>query len=640
MNPTSSGSKTGDTSASSQKTDKSKNKPLTASISRSVRMKEYRPKATTNKYELKKGNQSRSADNLRDLTEGYKRKAISPLKTSTSSKRKMTSQLDASLESITGMQTDDTGIISEYGSESPTNNNINDASKNPIQTSTTIAKKVPAPANYARIDLNSPESLANLPQNTRQVLISSTEDNIKLAKLNPFRIQQEIDAICNEVENVEHCKSGSLLITTKTLEQVHTLLKLKHFTASKISVTTAIAWSKQLSYGKIFAPEFQQDSLQYLLTIMQDQGVVSIRKLFADPEKANVPLYVLTFLEATCPTKIKIGYCSYNIDKYYPSPQRCNKCCRWGHSATNCRSNSNCSKCGKNGHTHKECTATTEMCINCKQPHGAFAKECPVYQKELQACHLSVDLAISLSEARAITRNNQTNNTQRRNAGQAQNPTTQPTLVELSSESAFPSLTQLMNRSSNQDQSDQDREPEKTVTYHGTANKETQSDTEAEEDEIQSSQPRNSKPNAWTTPRHWLQRKETNPTNQNRMTPYSIQNTIELMTPSLPKAKYHTTENNRSNQIPSVNAVPSTSQCNSSSPTTHTKAKEKTTLSNSLDIKQLILHLLPIFIKLILAKDFTDKLECILELGKFLEADAQINKMLQQLGISSILQSQ
>ena len=57
--------------------------------------------------------------------------------------------------------------------------------------------------------------------------------------------------------------------------------------------------------------------------------MVSVRKLFSDPMKAAVRLYVITFLGPR-PTSIKIGYTKYTIDQHIPNPMRCGNCCRWG----------------------------------------------------------------------------------------------------------------------------------------------------------------------------------------------------------------------------------------------------------------------------------------------------------------------
>lgn len=102
----------------------------------------------------------------------------------------------------------------------------------------------------ARINLNSPEITSNLPPDTRQVFLTSTDPAHNLAKLNPFRIAQELDGCCGAVARVSHKASGSLLITTNTLQQVHTLLCLTHFSASKIPVRATVAWESQLSHVK------------------------------------------------------------------------------------------------------------------------------------------------------------------------------------------------------------------------------------------------------------------------------------------------------------------------------------------------------------------------------------------------------
>ena len=64
---------------------------------------------------------------------------------------------------------------------------------------------------------------------------------------------------------------------------------------------TSIAWSSDLSYGKIYAPEFQGDSIESLLEILKLVGVVGVLRLFAYLNKANILLYVVTFLEKTPP---------------------------------------------------------------------------------------------------------------------------------------------------------------------------------------------------------------------------------------------------------------------------------------------------------------------------------------------------
>lgn len=92
--------------------------------------------------------------------------------------------------------------------------------------------------------------------------------------MDPFRIGKEIDLICGQVEKVEYKPSGSLLITKKTLRQVTNLLQLKSFTAQNIPINAQVAWGQQISYGKLYAPEFSQDTLDELLDILKRLKII------------------------------------------------------------------------------------------------------------------------------------------------------------------------------------------------------------------------------------------------------------------------------------------------------------------------------------------------------------------------------
>ena len=171
--------------------------------------------------------------------------------------------------------------------------------------------------------------------------------------MNPFLIAREINEICGEVENIDHRRSGSILIT-KTAEEAKILLCMKTFTSKQIPVTAVPDWGDQIVQWKVFVPQFAEDSLEDLLEMLKSQGVVGICKMFQDSKRAKSSLYILTFRGRTCPDKIKVGYTSAQVDKYYTSPQfRCGKCCRWGHSTQNCHSGSLCSNCGSKGHNRK-----------------------------------------------------------------------------------------------------------------------------------------------------------------------------------------------------------------------------------------------------------------------------------------------
>ncbi|XP_047737640.1 uncharacterized protein LOC125178286 [Hyalella azteca] len=496
---------------------------------------------------------------------------------------------------------------------------LNEASKDSMSTTNEPLKKT-TEASSARIDLNSAENAHNLPQSTRQVILTSSDAQTKLSRLNPFRIAKAMDALCGPVQSVEHQRSGALLITTKTLEQVHILLDAKILKIGEEShpVTGTIAWSTQFSYGKIFAPELQDESLDFLLTILKEDKVVGIRKLLSDPKKSSVPLYVLTFLSPSPPNEIRVGYCPYTVDKYYPSPLRCGQCLRYGHSKLRCsRQSPICAHCSQSGHSQEACPNShlAPKCINCKGPHPATSRQCPYYESELRACQLTTDEGLSFPEARAKARTESNNTgsladtTEARPDLHGRKPnstlyrTSTPTSYKkqpqpaplIHSEQAFPSLSQLMmnNRASSPP-------PPTTAAWPTIASQPHASSTQT---------------STWLTQGQRTQH-----------TPLYAATSLSNL-PNLPDSQPET--------LPA--------QCTPLSPTSQTQPTTLPTPTSSthttpiaLDFTQLLIKLLPLMIRLLLATQLTDKIECITELGRILQADSLVSESLKLIGHSSI----
>lgn len=260
------------------------------------------------------------------------------------------------------------------------------------------ANKMNPPKNSARIDLTKLD-LEDIPKNTNQIIISTTAQSPKITSCNPIKIKKAIDALCGEIQELEYLRSGNLLITVKNQQQLKTILKATILPILNIQITSAIAWARHFTYGKIYAPELSHESLPELLDMLSPFNVVSIRKLFSDPRKSHVPLYVLTFMGPT-PSSLKLGYISYQVDTYYPSPTQCRKCWRLRHPTKDCRSQETCSNCSSTEHKAENCSANP-TCINCKGPHPSISQQCPMYQKEKLVCTLKADKNISYVQARS-----------------------------------------------------------------------------------------------------------------------------------------------------------------------------------------------------------------------------------------------
>jgi len=499
-----------------------------------------------------------------------------------------------------------------------------DTMTNPTQTyastlsNTNNAKEL----TYARINLNNPDNMTNLTSTTKKVFLSSQDPNIKLSKMSPFRLGREITDTCGEVESIEHHRSGSLLITTKTVEQVSTLLRTKQLFGTPIQ--TQIAWSHHLCYGKIYAPSFAEETLEFLLEKLKPSGVVGIRKLFNDPKKKYVPLYVLTFIGNSPPEVINAEYLRLKVDTYYPSPMRCTKCCRWGHSSTNCHSSEySCAFCGKKGHKQIDCKAEKPKCLNCKGEHSATHKGCPNYLRELKACHLTVDANLTFKEAREkiFSQENIRTTTQQATKNFNLNPIDFPQLNS-NNRTTQHIGTQVLRQSITAENNNLEGASGCTAQgarpKRGTATYNLNSQTPTKSLNRQNS----NKPTHNTNAHSPFSSPESSIiTPAQRPKPYKTHHNLNPITPSAPPETY------QSSTLPSPLGEPLSLFENIS----QTGAYNNCNSQPLIELKTFLTSLLPLFLKLILAQNVTDRIECFMELGSKLDAESTTSKLLSNI---------
>lgn len=506
-----------------------------------------------------------------------------------------------------------------------------------------------------KIDLTLPENLSNLPTSVREVFLASVESaegpaKINLSRLNPLKVAREIDKICGAVERVDHKRSGSLLIVTKTHEQVIKLMQTKVF-CDNIDVVASVAWGSQIVYGKIYAPEFSGESLEDILECLQTCGVVGVRKFYQDPAKANSPLYVLTFLKNSCPETLKVGYSIYRIDPYYPTPLRCGNCLRWGHSAKYCHGGIVCRNCGRKGHAHANCPEESPFCLNCKGEHGATSKKCPYYIQEQEICRLKVDLGITFKEARdrvcqdtiarapaanaescpAATHNSAAQASALYPAQPPVHNTSNSTSHPLS---PFPTLTQLMARDAATKSwpastSEPCRENSQRTTSSSYANA-LSGDCHLPQSSTEQS--------SWFTAgqrhkqRAFPERKHNLPSQPREL--------LTALPPTTPvPARFYPSNSPCSHIEQLPRPTPDYSQQPPSSPAPPALSASPATNLGESSLLHVIRQLLPIVMRLLLCSTMTEKVECFVEIGTVLAADSIVGDTLRKMGLSSLSSS-
>ena len=98
-----------------------------------------------------------------------------------------------------------------------------------------------------------------------------------------------------------------------------------------------------------------------------------------------------------------VGYVRVKVRPYVPSPLRCFRCLRFGHTRDFCRGRKTCEKCSSNEHVSDECTAGSPRCVKCddtQTPHSAFDRSCPALLREKEILALKVTKNLTFREAR------------------------------------------------------------------------------------------------------------------------------------------------------------------------------------------------------------------------------------------------
>lgn len=138
-----------------------------------------------------------------------------------------------------------------------------------------------------------------------------------------------------------------------------------------------------LSYGLVRQVDLDVDEKEALENLKCEYEIVAVRRLkrlgedgkWLDSETVRVSIK-----GPTLPPYV-FGYgCRFKVEPYTFPVSQCSVCWRFGHLSRACPANKPvCPKCGKE---HKNCETTSYTCVNCKGPHLAMYKQCPMFIKE------------------------------------------------------------------------------------------------------------------------------------------------------------------------------------------------------------------------------------------------------------------
>ena len=229
---------------------------------------------------------------------------------------------------------------------------------------------------------------------TSRILIISCATK-KLSSLSPFQRKEGCDRLgkatrCDklrdgkiEVEFAEGKDAGRALAAT---EFAYTARDDRGKRLVKLPISVSAHRTKNSIRGIIYCADLEDVSDDDIAEGLSDYEVVSARRIIS--RRAGTPVathnIILTFNQVDTPRDVKVGFVRVRVRPYIPSPMRCFKCHKFGHTKEFCRNKETCGKCAATDHTGADCTAEIKKCINCdsnQTPHSAF---CNGFLQQLQ----------------------------------------------------------------------------------------------------------------------------------------------------------------------------------------------------------------------------------------------------------------
>jgi hypothetical protein len=240
----------------------------------------------------------------------------------------------------------------------------------------------------------------NLNENVPKYLVVSKIEG-DFFKDNPFFVDRTMRGII-QFRNLKKFRGG-LLVETNSVKDSLALLKLKKFGPYDVKVSAHSTMN--LSKGVVTCRDLLNCPVDVIKSELSSQQVSDVRRITTrrDGVIQDTPSLILTFNTPHLPSHIIAGFYSLKVRPYIPSPLRCFRCQKFGHTANYCKQEQVC-VCGRRLHEGSSCVEPL-VCVNCSGSHNARSKNCPVYKSEMLIQELRVKEKISYPEARRKVEN-------------------------------------------------------------------------------------------------------------------------------------------------------------------------------------------------------------------------------------------
>ena len=170
-------------------------------------------------------------------------------------------------------------------------------------------------------------------------------------------------------------KAGLLLIEVDRRQYAENLLNTEYFHDIPVSISEHRTLNS--SKGVIYTHVLDDMTNEEIKTQLKDKGVKEVYRIMTTKNgvKSGSPNIIITFETPKLPEYLYIGYLRVSVRAYVPSPFRCFKCQKFGHTVKYCTHEAVCEKCGQSGHEVDDCSNPVQ-CVNCGGNHSASSRVC------------------------------------------------------------------------------------------------------------------------------------------------------------------------------------------------------------------------------------------------------------------------
>lgn len=218
--------------------------------------------------------------------------------------------------------------------------------------------------------------------------------------MSPVKLTTVLTNQVGDIHMAKVLRDGNLLIVCRSEEQRQLAGRMKEMGRNKVASTNYIERGTKWCKGVIWGVPVSL-TMDEIKANLKGGSVKGVRRLQVNREGVRVDSesILVEFEDEVLPKKVTLGFMSYNVREYVPTPMRCYNCQRFGHTAKTCKGRRRCARCGED-HDYEQCSHKEQpRCCNCGGNHTVAYGGCEVLKREKEIQQVRIQGKMTYAEA-------------------------------------------------------------------------------------------------------------------------------------------------------------------------------------------------------------------------------------------------